>query len=73
VKQNSELKKLGVKVRSLRIAKGLSQEKFAELCGLHRNYIGGIERGERNVAFLNLLKIATTLEMSLSELFKGIE
>jgi transcriptional regulator with XRE-family HTH domain len=73
VKQNSELKKLGAKVRSLRMAKGLSQEKFAELCGLHRNYIGGIERGERNVAFLNLLKIATTLEMSLSELFKGIE
>ncbi len=73
MKQNSELKKLGVKVRSLRMAKGLSQEEFAELCGLHRNYIGGIERGERNVAFLNLLKIATTLEMSLSELFKGIE
>lgn len=73
MKQNSELKKLGAKVRSLRMAKGLSQEKFAELCGLHRNYIGGIERGERNVAFLNLLKIATTLEMSLSELFKGIE
>jgi transcriptional regulator with XRE-family HTH domain len=73
VKQNSELKKLGVKVRSLRMAKGLSQEEFAELCGLHRNYIGGIERGERNVAFLNLLKIATALKISLSELFKGIE
>lgn len=70
---NAELKKLGKQVRKLRKLKGLSQEKLAELSGLHRNYIGGIERGERNLAFLNLLRIARALEISPSELLKEFE
>lgn len=70
---NPELKKLGEQVGNLIKKKGLSQEKLAELSGLHRNYIGGIERGERNVAFLNLLRIARALEVSPSQLLKEFE
>jgi transcriptional regulator with XRE-family HTH domain len=73
VTSNPELKKLGEQVRNLIKAKGLSQEKLAELSGLHRNYIGGIERGERNLSFLNLLRIARALEISPSELLKEFE
>ena len=57
----------------MRKARGLSQEELAELAELHRNYIGGIERGERNVAFLNILRLAKALGVSLSELLEGIE
>ncbi|MGD1714908.1 helix-turn-helix domain-containing protein [Hydrocoleum sp. CS-953] len=68
-----ELKIFGQQVRKLRQAKGLSQEKLAELAGLHRNYIGGIERGERNVALLNILRLARALEVSPSKLLEGIQ
>jgi transcriptional regulator with XRE-family HTH domain len=70
---NPDLKKFGEQVRKLRKAKGLSQEKLAELTELHRTYIGGIERGERNVALINIIRIARTLEVSPSQLFEGIE
>jgi len=62
----------GRRVRELRLAKGLSQEELAEVSGLHRNYIGGIERGERNVALLNIGRLAAALGTNLVELFKGI-
>ncbi len=68
-----ELKIFGQQVRKLRLAKGLSQEKLAELAGLHRNYVGGIERGERNVALLNILRLARALEVLPSELLEGFE
>uniref|UniRef100_UPI003442BDA4 helix-turn-helix domain-containing protein n=1 Tax=Okeania sp. SIO2F4 TaxID=2607790 RepID=UPI003442BDA4 len=68
-----ELKMFGQQVRKLRQAKGLSQEKLAELAGLHRNYIGGIERGERNVALLNILRLARALEVTPSKLLEGIQ
>jgi transcriptional regulator with XRE-family HTH domain len=67
------LAKLGHAVQRYRKAHGLSQEKLAERTGLHRTYIGGIERGLRNVSFLNLLKLAQALDVSLSELVQGIE
>jgi transcriptional regulator with XRE-family HTH domain len=54
---------LGLAIRQLRIATGISQEAFAAACGLHRTYIGGIERGERNVSFANLLRIADALDV----------
>lgn len=57
----------------LRKAKNLSQEQLAERSGLHRNYIGGIERGERNVALLNILRLAKALGVTPSELIKEIE
>jgi transcriptional regulator with XRE-family HTH domain len=50
----------------------VSQEEFADRCGLDRTYIGGIERGERNVALVNIEKIAGALRMSLSELFREV-
>lgn len=57
---------LGRRIRSLREAQGFSQESFAERCRLHRTYVGGIERGERNVSLDNLVKIASALGVSLS-------
>lgn len=52
---------MGAKVRKLRERKGWSQEELGFEAGLHRNYIGGIERGERNVAVVNLAKLAKAL------------
>ncbi|UNU23973.1 helix-turn-helix domain-containing protein [Microcoleus vaginatus] len=71
--KNIKLKIFGEQVRKLRKARGLSQEELAELAELHRNYIGGIERGERNVALLNMVRLAKALGVSLSELLEGIE
>ena len=68
-----ELEKFGEQVRQLRKALGLSQEDLAELTDLHRTYIGGIERGERNVALINIVRLAKALKVSPSELLKGIE
>ena len=70
---NPELKKFGEYILKLRKAKNLSQEQLAELAGLHRNYIGGIERGERNVALVNIVRLAKALGVSPSELLKGID
>ena len=65
--------KFGTRVRELRIAQGLSQEKLADLSGLHRTYIGGIERGERNVSLENIQKIALALSESLSSIMTGLD
>jgi len=62
--------KFGDRVRQLREAKKLSQEQLAFKAGIHRTYIGGIERGERNPALKNIAAIADALDVSLSELFK---
>jgi transcriptional regulator with XRE-family HTH domain len=67
------LRKLGENVKRLRLAKGFSQEKLAELTGLHRTYIGGVERGERNISLLNLARLAKALGVSLSDLMDGID
>jgi transcriptional regulator with XRE-family HTH domain len=50
----------------------VSQEAFADMCQLDRSYIGGIERGERNVALVNIEKIAKTLRLTIAELFRGV-
>ena len=57
-------------IRSLRQQKGWSQEEFADRCGLHRTYVGGVERGERNISFLNLAQMAKTLGVSFSDLIR---
>lgn len=64
------LNKFGERLKCLRQAKGLTQEQFALKCGLHKNYIGMIERGERNPALINIEIIANGLEISISELMK---
>lgn len=66
------LKYLGKKIRAEREANGLSQEEFADKCGFDRTYISMIERGKRNLSFLNLLKVANGLGLSVSELTEGI-
>jgi transcriptional regulator with XRE-family HTH domain len=63
-------KACGERVRELRRAKGLSQEELADLAGLHRTYLGGIERGERNPSLKNIAAISKALGVRLSELFK---
>lgn len=67
------LHKLGSTIRRLRAERGFSQESFASATGLHRTYMGGVERGERNVGVVNLWQIAATLHMSLSEFFAEVE
>ncbi len=62
------LRQFGNKVRKLREAKGWSQEKLAKKAGLHRTYIGSIERSERNVSLINLEKIAKALGVSIKNL-----
>jgi len=54
------------------MASGLTQERLAELCGLDRSYIGGIERGERNVSLRNIQLIARALGVPLSRLMKDL-
>jgi transcriptional regulator with XRE-family HTH domain len=65
-------KRFGVRIRELRTAKGFSQETFAAHCGLDRTYVGGIERGERNVSIRNIEVIAKALNLTISELLKGL-
>jgi DNA-binding XRE family transcriptional regulator len=64
---------VGKRIRELRTKRGFSQESFADECGLHRTYMGGIERGEHNLTLRTVLTIARTLGMTLAELLKEIE
>jgi transcriptional regulator with XRE-family HTH domain len=66
------LRQFGLRVRELRKAMGFSQEAFAAHCGLDRTYVGGIERGERNVALRNIAVIAKALGITVSELLQGL-
>ena len=66
------LERFGLRLRELRKEQGYSQERFAAACGLDRTYIGGIERGERNVALRNIESIAQTLGISMAELMAGL-
>jgi len=59
-------------VRKLRLQRGLSQEKLAEFADLHRNYVGGVERGERNVGLLNIVALAHALNVSPAKLFEPL-
>ena len=63
-------KKFGARVRDLRMEQGLSQEVLAQKSGLHRTYVGGIERGERNVGLQNIQKIAQALDKTIAQLFE---
>lgn len=62
----------GRALRALREERGYSQEELAERAGLHRNYVGGIERGERNVALENISKLAKALSVRTRDMFDSL-
>ena len=64
---------MGVAIRRLRREAGLSQEDFAERCGLHRTYIGAIERGEKVISIAVAEKVARALGLSLPDFFREVE
>jgi len=70
---NLVLRALGQRIRELRTEQGYSQEAFADKCGVHRTFMGTVERGESNLSFENILKVTTTLGVTLSALFADIE
>ena len=65
------LSQVGKRIRSLREAKGVSQEGLAEKSGLHRTYIGGVERGLRNPSLKSLARMAKALDVRIGQLFDG--
>ncbi|HUY34191.1 MAG TPA: helix-turn-helix transcriptional regulator [Pirellulales bacterium] len=71
--RHSGLKQFGARVRTLREKAGLSQEALADKAHIHRTYIGGVERGERNLGLKNVLRIATALGVPPAKLFEGPE
>ena len=62
----------GLRIQEKRMRKSLSQEEFAAIVGVHRTYIGMIERAEKNVTILTVIKLAQALETSMSELLEGL-
>lgn len=69
----AELVQFGEAVRQQRKARGYSQEAFGDACGIDRSYMGGIERGEHNLALVNILKIIRALGLQPSEFFKALD
>lgn len=63
----------GQAIRKFRLEKQISQEVFADVCGLHRTYISDIERGTRNVSLENIDRMAGALEVKISDIFKEVE
>ena len=72
VSQPDILERFGQRVRELRVKRGWSQDRFAHECGLDRTYMGGIERGERNLALRNIERIANALGVTISHLMAGL-
>lgn len=67
------LEKFGAAIRSRREKLQISQEELASIANVHRTYVGGIERGERNVSLVNILKLCRALSIQPSELFKALD
>ena len=65
------LRQIGDRIRDLRTDRNLTQAQLGEACGLHRTFIGSVERGERNVAILSLRRIAKPLRVPVAKLIDG--
>ena len=72
-KKAEALRSFGDNVRAIRKDRHYSQEKLAALCRLDRTYIGGVERGERNISLLNVCKLARVLGVTPAELMKNVK
>jgi transcriptional regulator with XRE-family HTH domain len=68
-----DLQRFGARVREERERLGISQEELANRAGLHRTYVGGVERGERNLGLLNLIRIARALSVPVSVLLGDVD
>lgn len=73
VKSELLAKRLGANVRKYRDALGISQEELADRCGLHRTYVGSVERGERNVSLANIVLLARALNQAPATLLEGLK
>ena len=73
IDQEKAQKQLGAIIRDLRKEMGYSQEAFASYCGVHRTYMGAVERGERNLSLMNIIRIANALKRKPSELLAMAE
>ncbi|KQA24477.1 MULTISPECIES: helix-turn-helix domain-containing protein [Vibrio] len=73
MKKNKYTQIIGQNIRLIRQAKCISQEQLADMTELHRTYIGSVERGERNISIINLVKIAFSLEVKPAKLLEGID
>jgi len=71
--QNDPKKLVGMRIRELRLAKGFSQEALADEAGVHRTYMGSVERGERNISLDNIVRIARALKVGPSNLLQTIK
>jgi len=71
-KQSVYLKKIGLNIRQARAKKEISQESLALIADLDRSYVGGVERGERNISVINLKKLAVALKVPVSQLLKDL-
>jgi transcriptional regulator with XRE-family HTH domain len=67
------LQKFGQHLRSLRLARQVSQEQLAADAGLHRTYVSSVERGERNVSLVNIERLARALEVPLPEMLPPVD
>ena len=67
--EDRSIRDFAIRVRELRTARGVSQEKLAEEAGIHRTYLGGIELGLRNPSLKNIARIARALDVPIRELF----
>lgn len=73
MEQRGLAKKFGAIIRRLRLQKGMSQEQFSDICGLHRTYVGSIERGEKTVTIETANKLAMAFGLTLVQLFRLLE
>lgn len=70
---SAALRTLGTRIRARRHELGLSQEGLADICGLHWTFVGQVERGQRNLSFHNLLKLAAALKVDPADLVQGLK